>query len=56
MDELGGGEAVVELDQVEVLGSDAGLLVGLGGGPAGEPSGEINLGAVEPRVAGGGRR
>ena len=27
--ELGGGEAVVQLDQVEVLGPDAGLLVGL---------------------------
>ena len=36
MDELGGGEAVVQLDQVEVLGADAGLLVGLLGGVAGE--------------------
>ena len=32
VDELGGGEAVVELDEVEVLGADAGLLVGLLGG------------------------
>ena len=29
VDELGGGEAVVQLDEVEVLGADAGLLVGL---------------------------
>ena len=29
VDQLGGGEAVVQLDQVEVLGADAGLLVGL---------------------------
>ena len=36
VDELGGGEAVVQLDQVEVLGADAGLLVGLRGGVAGE--------------------
>ena len=34
--ELGGGEAVVQLDEVEVLGADAGLLVGLLGGVAGE--------------------
>lgn len=36
MDQLGGGEAVVQLDQVEVLGPDPGLLVGLGRGVAGE--------------------
>ena len=29
VDQLGGGEAVVQLDQVEVLRADAGLLVGL---------------------------
>ena len=34
--ELGRGEAVVELDEVEVLGTDAGLLVRLLGGVAGE--------------------
>ena len=36
VEELGGGEAVVELDEVEVVGADAGLLVGLVGGVAGE--------------------
>ena len=36
MDQLGGGEAVVQLDQVEVLGAHAGLLVGLLGGVAGQ--------------------
>ena len=30
--ELGGGEAVVQLDEVEVVGADAGLLVRLLGG------------------------
>ena len=34
--ELGGGEAVVQLDEVEVVGADAGLLVGLRGGVAGQ--------------------
>src|SRR6201999_2489267 len=34
--QLGGGEAVVQFDQVEVVGADAGLLVGLLGGVAGE--------------------
>ena len=34
--ELGGGEAVVQLDEVEVLRADAGLLVRLLGGVAGE--------------------
>src|SRR5581483_2592737 len=36
VDELGGGEAVVQLDEVEVLRPDAGGLVGLGGGVAGQ--------------------
>ena len=36
MHELGGGEAVVQLDEVEVLGADARLLVRLLGGVAGE--------------------
>ena len=36
VEELGGGEAVVELDEVEVVGADAGVLVGLVGGVAGE--------------------
>jgi hypothetical protein len=34
--QLGGGEAVVQLDEVEVLGADAGLLVGDAGRVAGE--------------------
>ena len=34
--ELGGREAVVQLDEVEVLGTDAGLLVGLRGRVAGQ--------------------
>ena len=34
--QLGGGEAVVELHEVEVLGGHAGGLVGLGGGDPGE--------------------
>ena len=36
MDQLGGGEAVVELDQVEVLGSDTCLLVRLERGVSGQ--------------------
>ncbi len=36
VDQFGRGKAVVQLDQVEVLGADAGLLVGLAGGIASE--------------------
>ena len=57
MHELGGGEAVVQLDEVEVLGADAGLLVGLRGGVAGE---RVDVGqdlaGLLPRVGGEDRR
>ena len=57
MHQLGGGEAVVQLDQVEVLGADAGLLVGLLGGVAGE---RVDVGqhlaGLLPRVGGEHRR
>ena len=36
VDQLGGGEAVVELDEVEIVGSNARLLIGLRCGVAGE--------------------
>ena len=53
VDELGGGEAVVELDQIEILRSHAGLLVGLLGGHArqGVDVGQ-DLTRLLPRVAG----
>ena len=53
VDQLGGGEAVVQLDQVEVVGADAGLLVGLGGGVAGQgvDVGQ-DLARLLPRVGG----
>ena len=44
--QLGGGEAVVELDQVEVLGPDAGLLVRDLRGVAGE---RVDVGMVRSR-------
>ena len=51
VDELGGGEAVVQLDEVEVVGPDAGLLVGLLGGVLGQrvDVGE-DLAGLLPRV------
>ena len=51
VDELGRGEAVVELDQVEVLGTDARLFVGLVGGQARERVDVgLHLSGVDPRV------
>jgi hypothetical protein len=57
VDELRGGEAVVELDEVEVLGTDSGLLVGLVRGHAGEGVhvGQ-DLAALLPGIAGEDRR
>ena len=55
--ELGGGEAVVQLDEVEVLGPDAGLLVRLLGGVAGERVDvREDLARLLPRVGGEHRR
>ncbi len=53
VDEFGGGEAVVEFDEVEFVGPDTGLLVGGGGGLArqGVDIGE-HLAGLLPRVAG----
>src|SRR5581483_3775054 len=53
VDELGGGEAVVELDEVEILGPDTGRLVGPVGGQAGEGVDVgLDLAAVDERIAG----
>src|SRR5438270_406868 len=53
VDQLGRREAVVELDQVEVVGTDAGLLVGLLGRVAGE-SVDVgqDLARLLPRIGG----
>jgi len=51
--ELSGGEAVVQLDEIEILGADAGELIGLRGGVAGQgvDVGE-HLAALLPGVGG----
>ena len=53
VDEFGGGEAVVQFHQVEVRGADTGLLVGHGGGVAGQG---VHIGqdlaGLLPRVGG----
>ena len=53
MDELGGREAVVELDQIEVLRTDAGCLVGLSGSVTGQRVDVgLHLAALHPWIAG----
>jgi hypothetical protein len=57
VEQLGGGEAVVELDEVEILGADARALVGL---LRGVPRERAHVGqrqvALAPRIGGENRR
>ena len=53
MNELSGREAVVQLHQVEVFGTHAGHLVGLGSSVAGQGVHVgLHLAALHPRVGG----